>query len=119
MPGALFDRRAGSQPARACAHRPSPAGFSVEIRPLPADITAIEATIHQLLAGHEANRTLGPTELAQALSPDANWHHLLPVVRKAAVDLALAGRLIIYRKGKPVDPTDFKGVWRMGLPRHD
>jgi len=22
-------------------------------------------------------------------------------------------------EGKPVDPADFKGVWRMGLPRHD
>jgi hypothetical protein len=33
--------------------------------------------------------------------------------------LALAGRLVIYRKGKPVDPNDFKGVYRLGLPRHD
>ena len=83
------------------------------------DITAIEATIHRLLAGHETERTLAPTELAQALSPDTDWHHVLPLVRKAAVDLALAGRLVIYRKGRPVDPKDFKGVWRMGLPRHD
>jgi len=35
------------------------------------------------------------------------------------VDLAQAGRLVIYRKGKPVDPLDFKGVYRLGLPRHD
>jgi hypothetical protein len=106
-------------PGHACAKPPSPATFRTEIRLLPADITAIEATIHRLLAGHEADRTLGPTELAQALSPEADWHRVLPLVRKAAVDLALAGRLIIYRKGKPVDPSDFKGVWRMGLPRHD
>jgi hypothetical protein len=85
---------------------------------LPTDIAVIEATIQRLLAGHEMGQTLGPTELAQALSPN-DWPDLLPLVRKAAVELALAGRLIIYRKGKPVDPTDFKGVWRMGLPRHD
>lgn len=85
---------------------------------MPADVAGIEATIQRLLAGHEIDRTLGATELAQALSPD-DWPRLLPLVRKAAVELALAGRLIIYRKGKPVDPTDFKGVWRMGLPRHD
>ena len=36
-----------------------------------------------------------------------------------AVSLALAGRLVIYRKGKPADPTDFRGVYRLGLPRHD
>ena len=26
------------------------------------------------------------------------------------------GRIEIVRKGKPVDPDDFKGVWRMRLP---
>jgi len=40
-------------------------------------------------------------------------------VRRAAVRLALAGRLVIYRKGKPVDPADFKGVYRLGLPRQE
>jgi len=35
-------------------------------------------------------------------------------VRRAAVKLALGGRLIIYRKGKPVDPNDFRGVYRLG-----
>jgi Protein of unknown function (DUF3253) len=94
-------------------------GTAQEIRPLTSDTAAIESMIRRLLAGHEAERTLGPTELAQALSPGADWHALLPAVRRAAVELALAGRLIIYRKGKPVDPVDFKGVWRMGLPRHD
>jgi hypothetical protein len=92
---------------------------TAEIRLLTADIAAIEAAIQRLLAGRELDRTIGPTELAQALAPDAEWHRLLPLVRKAAVELALAGRLVIYRKGKPVDPADFKGVWRMGLPRHD
>ena len=24
---------------------------------------------------------------------------------------------MIYRHGKPVDPTDFRGVYRLGLPR--
>jgi len=85
---------------------------------LPPDNAAIEAAIQRLLAGAEAHRTIGPTELAQELAP-ADWQGLLPLVRKAAIELALAGRLIIYRKGKPVDPADFKGVWRMGLPRHD
>ncbi len=33
---------------------------------------------------------------------------------------ARAGRApCIYRKGKPVDPEDFKGVYRLGLPRRD
>jgi hypothetical protein len=40
-------------------------------------------------------------------------------IRRAAVQLALAGRLVIYRKGKPADPNDFRGVYRLGLPRQD
>jgi hypothetical protein len=36
-----------------------------------------------------------------------------------AVRLALDGRITIYRKGKPVDPNDFKGVYRLGLTRQD
>ncbi len=33
-----------------------------------------------------------------------------------AVSLALEGKLVIYRKGKPVDPADFRGVYRLGAP---
>jgi hypothetical protein len=35
------------------------------------------------------------------------------------VALAQVGRLIIYRKGKIADPNDFRGVYRLGLPRQD
>jgi hypothetical protein len=63
--------------------------------------------------------TLSAPELAHAIEPDGDWHGLLMPIRRAAVALALAGRLIIYRKGKPADPTDFRGVYRLGLPRHD
>ncbi|MCH2458586.1 MAG: DUF3253 domain-containing protein [Henriciella sp.] len=37
-------------------------------------------------------------------------------IRVRAVKLADAGQIAIYRKGKPVDPHDFKGVYRLGLP---
>jgi hypothetical protein len=33
-----------------------------------------------------------------------DWHALLLPIRRAAV--AQAGRLVIYRKGKPADPDD-------------
>jgi hypothetical protein len=32
------------------------------------------------------------------------------------VRLAKDGVIAIYRKGKPVDPDTFKGVYRIGLP---
>jgi hypothetical protein len=40
-------------------------------------------------------------------------------LRRAAVRLAEQGLIAIYRKGKPVDPNGFKGVYRLGLPRPD
>jgi len=63
--------------------------------------------------------TLSAPEIAHAINPDGDWHALLLPIRRAAVALAHAGRLVIYRKGKPVDPNDFRGVYRLGLPRQD
>ena len=54
-----------------------------------------------------------------AIAADDQWHTLLTPIRRTAVELALEGRLVIYRKGKPVDPSDFRGVYRLGLPRQD
>ena len=64
-------------------------------------------------------KTLSVQEIARVVVSDDSWPDLLMPIRRAAIELALAGRLVIYRKGKPVDPADFKGVYRLGLPRHD
>jgi hypothetical protein len=79
----------------------------------------IETAILTLLAAAGAGRTVSPTDAARALEPGADWHLLMPAVRRAAVKLALDGRIVITRKGRPVDPNDFKGVYRLGLPRQD
>jgi hypothetical protein len=64
-------------------------------------------------------KTLSAPEIAQAIAPDGDWHDLLVPIRRAAVGLAQIGRLVIYRKGKVADPNDFRGVYRLGLPRQD
>ena len=71
---------------------------------------------HGTPSGHA---TLSAPEIAHAINPDGDWHGLLLPIRRAAVALAQRGRLVIYRKGKPVDPNDFRGVYRLGLPRQD
>ena len=76
----------------------------------------IQATIVRLLNEAGLGRSVSPTDVARALKPGPQWHVLMPEVRRAAVGLALAGKLVIYRKGKPVDPNDFKGVYRLALP---
>jgi hypothetical protein len=40
-------------------------------------------------------------------------------VRRVAVRLAHEGRVTITRKGKPVDPADFRGIYRLGQPRSE
>ena len=66
---------------------------------------------------------MNPTDAARALTSGPGWNVQMPGVRRAAISLAiklaLAGRLVTDRKGKPVDPHDFKGVYRLGLPRPD
>jgi hypothetical protein len=78
---------------------------------------ALEDAILDALT-HAGAKTLSAPEIAQAVARD-DWHPLLGPIRASAVALARAGRLVIYRKGKPADPDDFRGVYRLGLPRHD
>jgi hypothetical protein len=75
----------------------------------------VEAAIFDLLAGLAPGKSVSPEDVARAVDP-AGWRRELPKVRPVAVGLARAGRLVILRHGKPADPGDFKGVWRMRLP---
>jgi hypothetical protein len=84
---------------------------------MAADPAAVEAAILRLASEAGANRSISPMDAARTLADDDKWQALLPAIRRAAIKLALEGHLVIYRKGKPVDPNDFKGVYRLGLPR--
>src|SRR3954447_3476637 len=63
--------------------------------------------------------TLSAPEIAHAIAPEGDWHRLLLPIRRAAVALAQTGALVIYRKGKPADPDDYPGIYRLRLPRQD
>ena len=82
------------------------------------DDAAIETTMLRLVAERGADKTVCPSEVARALGgphPDG-WGPLMQPVRRTAVRLAHAGRIAILRKGKPVDPDDFRGSSRLSLP---
>jgi hypothetical protein len=85
---------------------------------------SLESVILALCAEARAGRTICPTDAAQAFAAargegEMGWRAHLQGVRGAAVRLADAGRLVIYRKGKPVDPHDFRGVYRLGAPNSE
>lgn len=81
----------------------------------------LEATILELTAARGEDKTICPSDAARHLAgkhPDG-WGPLMTPIRRTAVRLAHEGRVVIYRKGKPADPDNFKGVYRIGLPRQD
>ena len=87
-------------------------------RPDPREI---ETTLLRLMAERGPEKNLDPAEVARALGgphPDG-WGPLMQPIRRVAVALAEQGRVVILRKGKPADPHDFKGVYRLTAPRHD
>ena len=75
----------------------------------------VEGAIFELLGKLPAGKSVSPEDVARAVDP-AGWRRERGQVRPVAVGLARAGRLVILRHGKPADPGDFKGVWRMRLP---
>lgn len=85
---------------------------------MSAEDAAIAETMLRLVAERGAGKSICPSEVARALGgpQPEGWGPLMKPVRRVAVGLAHAGRLAILRKGQPVDPDDFRGVYRLALP---
>lgn len=81
----------------------------------------LEATILKLAAERGDGRTIGPSDVARALGGDHpdGWGPLMQPIRRVAVRLMQEGRIVITRKGRPVDPGDFRGVYRLRLPESE
>lgn len=83
------------------------------------DERVMEEKILELTRAAGPERTVDPSEVARALMPADQWQRALPVVRRVALRLARTGALLLFRKGKPVEPEDLRGVYRLGAPRDD
>jgi hypothetical protein len=77
----------------------------------------IAETLLDLVTKRGLSKTIGPTDVARALGGDHpdGWGPLMPAVRRVAVSLMKQGRVVITRKGRQVDPEDFRGVYRIAL----
>ena len=76
---------------------------------------SIEDTLFALLAERGPGKSVAPEEVAKAIDAEG-WRRLLGQVRATAVGLARVERVVITRHGKPADPEQFKGVYRLRLP---
>jgi hypothetical protein len=77
----------------------------------------IAETMLDLAAKRGKAKTIGPMDVARVLGGDHpdGWGPLMPAIRQVAVRFMKQGRVVITRKGRPVDPEDFRGVYRIAL----
>ena len=79
----------------------------------------IEAAIFETLAKADpkgvGGKSVEPADVAKHIQTD-QWQRVLPKVRGTALALMRQGRLTITKKGKVVDPANFRGVTRLRLP---
>jgi len=74
----------------------------------------IEAAIFEKLAKADP-KNVGGKSVAKELQPE-QWQRMLPKVKATALGLMRQGKLTITKKGKAVDPNNFRGVIRLRLP---
>jgi len=74
----------------------------------------VDTAILSLVEARGVGKSICPTEAARILDP-GNWRSRLNAVKQGAIRLAHAGKVDILRKGKPVDPANFKGVYRIAM----
>ena len=75
---------------------------------------AIYDRILELCGEAGSEKSIKPEQIAQSLL-EFDWQSLIKRVRRAAVQVANAGYIHIMRKGKPVDPDDFKGLYKVRI----
>jgi hypothetical protein len=78
----------------------------------------IEERLLALLDQRGPGKTIGPMDVARSIGGDHpdGWGPLMQPIRRVAVRLMQQGRVVLLRKGRPVDPDDFRGVYRIALP---
>ncbi|WP_112663982.1 DUF3253 domain-containing protein [Microvirga flavescens] len=83
-----------------------------------ASVEELEETMLALVTKRGAGKNVDPTEVARALGGDHpdGWGPLMQPLRQAAIRLMKQGKIVILRKGRPVDPDNFKGIYRLALP---
>ncbi|WP_244447143.1 DUF3253 domain-containing protein [Hoeflea sp. BAL378] len=80
--------------------------------------SVLRAAILDLLRLAGPGKSISPSDAARALagSDEQQWSRLMKPLRTVAVEMAKEGEIEIRRKGKTVDPSGFRGVYRLALP---
>jgi len=87
-----------------------------ELPPKPRKVSDDEVRDTLLLMCRKAGLagSIKPEDVARTVLPDF-WQTLLKRIRLTSKQLALAGKVVILRKGEAADPNDFKGLYRLQI----
>ena len=96
-----------------------------EVKKDPAPLDPVAIMILDQLAALPDDKSATPDEVARAYAEARRkpndgrdlYKRYRRAVKEQAIHLARVGRIEILRRGEPVDPDDFKGVWRMRLKK--
>uniref|UniRef100_B0T4T3 DUF3253 domain-containing protein n=1 Tax=Caulobacter sp. (strain K31) TaxID=366602 RepID=B0T4T3_CAUSK len=80
----------------------------------PIPTSPIQDTILSQLAAVAPGKSIDPMSVAKAIEP-VRWQRVLGHVRTNAIELAREGKIVILRHNKPVNPEQFRGVYRLRL----
>lgn len=82
----------------------------------PAE-SEVRETILALATERGPTKTICPSEAARSLAgrDEKAWRLLMKPIRAEAVRMADEGLIEIRRKGRPVDPHDFRGIYRIAI----
>jgi len=84
-------------------------------QPMPApDRRTIAATIRKLLRERGAGKSICPSDVARALSPDG-FRALMPAIRAEAARLARERELVVMQRGEVVNIATARGPIRLAL----
>lgn len=81
------------------------------------DAALLRQTILDLATSLGPDKSVSPSDAARAIAgkDEKEWRLLMKPIRSVAVKMAKEGLVAIIRKGKPVDPKEFRGVYRIAV----
>ena len=85
---------------------------SAQKKPRRVSDQEVRETLLQMCRAAGPEGAVKPEAVARRILPE-HWRTLLNRIRIESRHQAHAGRLVILRKGKPADPDDFKGLYRL------
>jgi hypothetical protein len=88
------------------------AARSLESPPLPSE-EELRREILRLADQRGPTKSLCPSEVARALSPNADWRPLMPAIRGVALELIAAGQIRATQKGRTINLDEARGPVRL------